>query len=674
VEKRAKFSLWYFLFLLIGILILESIFFAHPKGREISYSRFLNLVNSDSVKSVVIETNKIYGLLKTNPDSLKKTKTTTASAVKADSLKKAVNQKTVGSAKDSISAAAASSSAAVKKEETPQHSHTPWRLLLGDEKNNYKQLVKRQFTLVPLNDPHLLDVLQAHHVTYRGKLESNFLKNLFYNWIIPFGLLFLIWTFLFRRMGKGQSFLNVGKNNAKIFEADPLQKVTFQDVAGIDEAVDEVKEVVQFLKDPHKFTRLGAKLPKGVLLVGPPGTGKTLLARAVAGEADVPFFHLSGSDFVEMFVGVGAARVRDLFQDAKQKAPCIIFIDELDAVGKNRGHSFPMGGGYDERENTLNQLLVEMDGFNPNIGIVIMGATNRPEVLDSALLRPGRFDRQILVDRPDLNGRIQIFKVHTHDLPLARDVNLKNLAAETPGFVGADIANICNEAALLASRNERKSIQMKDFQEAIERVVAGLEKKNRLINPQERKIVAFHESGHAVIGYFTPGADPVQKVSIVPRGIGALGYTMQTPLEDRYLMTRTELLGKIRGLLGGRAAEEMIFGEVSTGASNDLERATKIARDMLTVYGMSRHLPNISLVTRPTYNFLDQESNISRHSEQLEKTLDDEIMEIISTAYESNLKLLREKKQQLTKLANYLLRKEKIEEKEIKKILGPAKV
>jgi len=471
-------------------------------------------------------------------------------------------------------------------------------------------------------------------------------------------------------MGGGPDVLNIGKNKAKIYAEDAKNKITFNDVAGIDEAVEEVKEIVSFLREPEKYTRLGAKLPKGVLLVGPPGTGKTLLARAVAGESGVPFFSISGSDFVEMFVGVGASRVRDLFKEAKAKAPCIIFIDELDAVGKSRGKGV-YAGGYDERENTLNQLLTEMDGFDPQAGIIMIGATNRPEVLDAALLRPGRFDRQILVDRPDLSGRVQIFNVHARGLVLSDDVDLQKLAAETPGFAGAEIANLCNEAALLASRKGKEKISMSDFQDAIERVIAGLEKKNKIINPHERKIIAYHESGHALIGHFTTGADPVQKVSIVPRGMGALGYTLQTPLEDRYLMSRSELIGKIKGLLGGRASEEVVFEEISTGASNDLEKATNIAKTMITVYGMGERLPNISLVEQNQGGFLGQGPLIARHSDKFERIVDDEVLEIIGTCYKEVKEILQEHRDKLNKMAETLLEKENIDDKEINSILGP---
>jgi cell division protease FtsH len=438
----------------------------------------------------------------------------------------------------------------------------------------------------------------------------------------------------------------------------------------VDEAKEELHEIIEFLKEPQKFSKLGGKIPKGVLLVGPPGTGKTLLAKAVAGEADVPFFSLSGSDFVEMFVGVGAARVRDLFSEAKKNAPCIIFIDGIDAIGKSRANNAAFGGGYDERENTLNQLLVEMDGFDASIGVIIMGATNRPEVLDAALLRPGRFDRQVLVDKPDLKGREAIFKVHTRNLKLSEDVDLNRLAAQTPGFAGAEIANICNEAAILAVRNKHDKILMSDFEEAIERIIAGLEKKNKLINKKERKIVAYHESGHAIVGYFTEGADEVQKVSIVPRGIGALGYTLQMPLEDRYLMSKNELLGKIKGLLGGRAAEQLVFGVVSTGASNDLEKVTQLVKNMIVVYGMSEKFPNVSLVNHNSPGFLGAPKNIERRSEYLEKMIDQEMTSIIDTCYKEAMKLLTEKKDYLEKMADILLKKEVIEYNEIKKILG----
>ncbi len=636
MEKHVKFSIWYYVIVFASILFLDYLLFSAPKVKEISYKQFRDWIDQNKIESVVLTQTKIYGMLKSPTDSLKK------------SLAKK----------------------AVENLQTPQKK-TPWRLKWGEMQKKYEEQQKREFTVVRLRDDRLLEDLQAHGIDYRGKLESNWLKNFFLNWIIPLGILFFIWILLFSKMRPGGTMLNIGKNRAKLYEMDSAKKVTFKDVAGIDEAVEEVKEIVNYLKNPQKFTRLGAKLPKGVLLVGPPGTGKTLLARAVAGEAGVPFFSLSGSDFVEMFVGVGAARVRDLFREAQAKAPCIIFIDELDAIGKKRAGNVPVSGGYDERENTLNQLLVEMDGFDAQIGVIIMGATNRPEVLDPALLRPGRFDRQVLVDRPDLRGREAIFRVHVRGLKLGEDVDLHKLAAETPGFAGAEIANVCNEAALLASRRDSDKIEMIDFENAIERIIAGLEKKNKLINEKERRIVAYHESGHAIIGHFTPGADPVQKVSIVPRGIGALGYTLQTPLEDRYLMSYEELIGKIKGLLGGRAGEEVTFGEISTGASNDLERATKIARQMITVYGMSKKIPNISLAEQEQSGFLGQEAYLSRRSEKIEEIIDTEVLEIIRSCYEYDKQFLSDHRDKLEEMAQTLLKKEVITEKEITAILGP---
>jgi cell division protease FtsH len=639
LKQEHKFSMGYYLTVLFMLILLESIFFSGPAVKEISYSHFRDLLQKDQIQSVILESDRIFGLEKT-PST------------------------------------AASPSAGKNAKETsdfqPPHKKSPWNLDFSLFSGHKSQQAKRQFMVTRVNDRQLIANLQAHHVEYRGKIESHWLSNFLSNWILPLALFVLLGRFIARRMGKGTGFLDVGKNKARIYAVDPSQKVTFDDVAGVDEAVEEVKEVVSFLKEPQRYTRLGAKLPKGILLIGPPGTGKTLLARAVAGEAGVPFFNLSGSDFVEMFVGVGAARVRDLFKDAKTKAPCIIFIDELDAVGKNRAQGV-YAGGNDERENTLNQLLTEMDGFDPQAGIIIMGATNRPEVLDQALLRPGRFDRQILVDRPDLKGRMDIFAVHTRDLTLDEQVDFRKLAAETPGFAGAEIANVCNEAALLASRQDGAVVTEANFQDAIERVIAGLEKKNKLINPHERQVVAFHESGHAIVGHLTPGADPVRKVSIIPRGIGALGYTLQSPLEDRFLMSRSELLGKIKGLLGGRAAEELVFGEVSTGASNDLEKVAELVRNMLTVYGMSQHMPNLSLVDKGQNQFLGQGPTMQRRSEKLEELIDRESQEIIAACYKEALQLLADHRRELNLMAQVLLEKEKIDDQEIQSLLGPRK-
>jgi len=638
MKPQQKFSLNYYLFVFFTILMLESIFFSGAAVKEISYNHFRNMLAADRIQSVILESDRIFGLEKA-------TKTSGNSATDKGAVQPS-------------------------SEFQPARKQAPWHLNFNLFSNNKKQPAEQQFVVIRLSDPSLIADLQAHGVDYRGKIESHWLAHFLSNWILPMVFFVLIWRFFLRRMGKGAGFLDVGKNKARIYAVDDSQKVTFEDVAGVDEAVEEVKEVVSFLKEPDRYTRLGAKLPKGILLVGPPGTGKTLLARAVAGEADVPFFNLSGSDFVEMFVGVGAARVRDLFKDAKDKAPCIIFIDELDGVGKNRSQGIALGGN-DERENTLNQLLTEMDGFDPQSGIIIMGATNRPEVLDPALLRPGRFDRQILVDRPDLKGRMDIFAVHTRDLILDDHVNFHNLAAETPGFAGAEIANVCNEAALLASRKDGATICQADFQDAIERVVAGLEKKNKLINSHERNVVAYHESGHAIVGHLTPGADPVQKVSIIPRGIGALGYTLQTPLEDRFLMSRSELMGKIEGLLGGRAAEELVFGEVSTGAANDLEKVADIVRNMLTVYGMSTQIPNRSLVEKGRNPFLDQGPAAQRRSEKLEALIDRETQDIIDAAYQSARQLLADHRTELEAMARLLLEKEKIDAQDIRSVLGP---
>ncbi|HQG47007.1 MAG TPA: ATP-dependent zinc metalloprotease FtsH, partial [bacterium] len=464
--------------------------------------------------------------------------------------------------------------------------------------------------------------------------------------------------------------MSIGKSKAKIY-VEGQTKVTFKDVAGIDEALGEVTEIVDFLKAPEKFQRLGGRIPKGVLLVGPPGTGKTLLAKAVAGEARVPFFSISGSDFVEMFVGVGAARVRDLFQQASQKAPCIIFIDELDALGKARGVN--IYGGHDEREQTLNQLLSEMDGFESNAGVIIMAATNRPEILDIALLRPGRFDRQIVVDRPDINGREAILKVHARQVKLEKEVDLKVIAARTPGFVGADLANLLNEAALIAARHNKKTVDMSDLEEAIDRVIAGLEKKSRVMNKREKETVAYHEAGHAITASTIPGCDPVHRVSIIPRGVAALGYTLQLPTEDRYLMTRSELVAKITVLLGGRVAEQIKYGQVSTGGQNDLERATDIARSMVVEYGMSDKIGPISYGRGNRGMFLGAEMPESKvYSESLAAKIDAEIKVLIEEAEKSVQAILSEKRDKLEILAQRLLEKELVEKEELLEILnGP---
>ena len=517
-------------------------------------------------------------------------------------------------------------------------------------------------------DPETSKLLEQYNVSFKGEIESDFLPRLL-SWIVPTVIFFGVWFFLMRRMmGQQQGFMTLGKNKAKIYMENELN-VSFEDVAGVDEAKQELVEVVEFLKGPEKFTELGGKLPKGVLLVGPPGTGKTLLAKAVAGESGVPFFSLSGAEFVEMFVGLGAARVRDLFVQAKQQAPCIVFIDELDALGKARG--IGAVGGHDEREQTLNQLLVEMDGFDPKAGVILLAATNRPEILDPALLRPGRFDRQILVDRPDKIGREQILRVHLRNIKVVKSLDIEKVAAMTPGMVGADLANLVNEAALLAVRKNKQKVSMAEFEEAIERVMAGLEKKNRLINPKEREIVAYHELGHAVVALSLPEADPVQKISIIPRGIAALGYTLQVPTEDRFLMNKTELLTRIATLLGGRAAEELIFDDISTGAHNDLSRATDIALSMVKEYGMSGKVGQVYFARKKTAQFLDMMSQgAAEYSEATAELIDDEVREIINTQYARALDILRGKKQFLEKAALILLEKEKIDGEELKALMA----
>jgi cell division protease FtsH len=524
----------------------------------------------------------------------------------------------------------------------------------------------RGFQTVRVEDPDLVKELESYHVLYKGKIDSKWLTNIV-SWIIPLVFFFILWRILFSRIGPETSVMSFGKSRAKIY-AEKEKKITFSDVAGIDEAKEELKEVVEFLKTPEKFQRLGGKIPKGVLLVGMPGTGKTLLARAVAGEANVPFFSISGSDFVEMFVGVGAARVRDLFAQAQTHAPCIIFIDELDALGKARGVN-PMGR-HDEQEQTLNQLLSEMDGFDPNTGVIIMAATNRPEILDPALLRPGRFDRHVVVDRPDIIGREEILKIHARNIKLSPDVELKVIASRTPGFVGADLANIVNEAALLAARKNKESVEMPDIEEAIDRVVAGLEKKNRLMSKKEKEIVAFHESGHAIVASLLPNADPVRRISIIPRGISALGYTLQLPTEDRYLMTKTELLDRLAVLLGGRVAEEIVFGEISTGAHNDLQRSTDIATSMVKEFGMSEKLGYVTFEKEKQPLFLPSSLLPTReYSEDTAKQIDEEVKKIVDETYLRVKEILTAKKDKLGELARLLLEKEVVEETDLKKIL-----
>ncbi len=527
----------------------------------------------------------------------------------------------------------------------------------------------QEFTTVRVNDPDLVKELDDRKVSYSGRYENRFLGSLL-SWILPLAFFFLIWRFAMKKMGPGMGVMSFSKSKAKIF-AETDTQVSFADVAGIDEAKEELQEVVEFLSTPEKFQKLGGRIPKGVLLVGPPGTGKTLLAKAVAGEAKVPFFSISGSEFVEMFVGVGAARVRDLFSQAVAQAPCIIFIDELDALGKARGMN--VMGGHDEREQTLNQLLVEMDGFETNKGVIIMAATNRPEILDPALLRPGRLDRQVIVDRPDINGREAILTIHSRNVLLGPEVDLRKIAGRTPGFVGADLANLINEAALLAARNDKEIVEVSDFDEAIDRVVAGLQKKNRVMNAQEKKIVAFHESGHAIVAESVEHADPVHKISIIPRGIAALGYTQQQPTEDRYLMTRSELLDRLAVLLGGRVAEELVFEEISTGAQNDLQRASDIARSMVTAYGMSDRLGLVSYERPRQALFLPESFSLPKnYSEAKAAQIDEEVARFVEEAHQRVRKILSERRTVLDDLAHLLSEKESVQGEELREMLSAA--
>jgi cell division protease FtsH len=518
-------------------------------------------------------------------------------------------------------------------------------------------------------DDALVPLLEARDVPYYGITEG-FLGQMI-GWLLPLGLLILFWIWMLRRINPAQGVMTVGKNRARIMGEEGTG-VTFADVAGADEAKQELMEVVGFLKTPDKFARLGAKLPKGVLLVGPPGTGKTLLARAVAGEAGVTFFSISGSEFVEMFVGVGASRVRDLFEQAKKQAPCIVFIDELDALGKARGAAGPMGG-HDEREQTLNQLLVEMDGFDPRTGVIIMAATNRPEILDPALLRPGRFDRQVVVDRPDMSGRRAILEVHAQDIAMADDLDLGLVARRTPGFVGADLANVLNEAALLAARQDKEQVEMADIEAAIDRIIAGLEKKNRLVHDKEREIVAYHEAGHAVVAERVPHADPVHKISIIPRGVAALGYTQQVPTDERFLIQRQELDDRIAVLLGGRAAEEVVFGEISTGAGNDLERATDIARRMVAELGMSERIGPVTYMRRRATFLQAPDETGGDYSQETAREIDAEVRKVLVHGYDRAIHILRAERDVLNELARLLLEKEVVDRDELRALLGTAR-
>jgi cell division protease FtsH len=614
IEKKTHFSIWYFVGAMLILMAFQSYFLSDQVG-QLPYNEFKKLLKANQLNDIVIYDEIVSGKVKTG------------------GLEGIVSPETAK--------------------------------LLGKEKG------ERAFITARVQDPDLIKELEQGGVKFTGRIENKIVK-FFTNWILPMLFFILVWGFLMKRMGGASGgLMSIGKSKAKIYMEKDIN-IRFEDVAGIDEAKEELQEVIEFLKTPQKFQRLGGKIPKGVLLVGAPGTGKTLLAKAVAGEANVPFFSLSGSDFVEMFVGVGAARVRDLFTQAQSKAPCIIFIDELDALGKARGIN-PMGG-HDEREQTLNQLLVEMDGFTTDKGVIIMAATNRPEILDPALLRPGRFDRHVMIDKPDVSGREAILKVHIKGVTLGPDVDLQKIAARTPGFVGADLANIVNEAALLAARKDKTQVEMRDLDEAIDRVVGGLEKKNRRMNEKEKEIVAYHESGHAIVAEVLPNADPVHKVSIIPRGVAALGYTQQLPTEDRYLMTKNELVDKISVLFGGRIAEEIIFQEVSTGAQNDLLRATDIAERMVREFGMS----DLGLVTfekerRPLFLETGMGYDTGRQvSEDTAQGIDAEVKKIIELSRSQTRKILEEHQPQLRILAQRLLEKEVVEGEELREILKNA--
>jgi len=526
----------------------------------------------------------------------------------------------------------------------------------------------KKVAVANLVQPDLAERLSKFGVSYTQVHESTFLRDIL-SWIVPALVFFGVWYLLVRRMagqqgGLGGGFMSIGKSRAKVY-VEKKTGVTFNDVAGVDESKTELQEVVEFLKNPKRYGRLGARVPKGVLLVGPPGTGKTLLARAVAGEAGVSFFSISGSEFVEMFVGVGAARVRDLFEQARQKAPAIIFIDELDALGRARGAGGY--GGHDEKEQTLNQLLVELDGFDPSTGLVLLAATNRPEILDPALLRAGRFDRVVLVDRPDKKGRLQILQVHAKKVKLAPDVELEKIAASTPGFSGADLANLINEAALLATRRSAEAVAQADFNEAIERLIAGLEKRNRVLSEQERRVVAHHELGHALVAMALPGSDPVHKISIIPRGVAALGYTLQRPTEDRFLMTREELENKMAVLLGGRAAEEVMFHHLSTGAANDLAKVTEIGRSMVMRYGMVKNLGHVAYENEPT-GFLNNNITQKQFSEETAREIDVAVRDIVKDSYDKALAILSREKALLARWAEKLLEKETLVEAELEEL------
>src|SRR5438552_1027099 len=618
LSQRFQFSLAYLLVAMVVLSLLQSWLLA-PRTVELPMSKFLELLRADKIERVALTEREIRGVAK--PGALP-----APPAMPGDRL----------------------------------------RQLLGSE----EEVRVFSVTRIPgADEQRLVAELEDQHVEFAGRIETTFWKDLLFGWVIPLGIMVGIWMFLMRRVGGGPTqALSFGRSKHKIYDRKEL-KTTFNDVAGVDEAKAELIELVDFLKNPKKYQRLGGRIPKGALLVGPPGTGKTLLARAVAGEAHVPFFSLSGSEFVEMFGGVGAARIRDLFQQAEAKAPCIVFIDELDALGKVRVQS-PIGS-HEEREQTLNQLLSEMDGFDSRKGVIIMGATNRPEVLDPALLRPGRFDRQVLVDKPDVKGREDILRIHAKGVKIAADVDLKVIAARTAGFAGADLANLVNEAALLAARVDKTEVGMRDFESAIDRLIAGLEKK-RVMSVREREIVAYHESGHAIVATVLPNLDPVHKISIVQRGFGALGYTMQLPLEDRYLMQRRDLESQLAVLLGGRTAEEIALGEISTGAQNDLQRATDIARAMVTEFGMSETLGAINYDGNKRSRFLDIPIGPERglYAEETARTIDAEIKRILTDAQNTARQILSNQRETVERVTRRLLDVEVMEGAELRQLLG----
>ena len=623
IRQKTQFSLIYVLIAAVVLSVVQS-WLVSPQTVDIPMSRFLAMVREDKVEKIYLTDKEIQGTLK--PGAL------------------------------------------------PAPAPRPGdrvRSFFGTEPG---PTVFKTTRIPGVDDSVLVKELEAHKIEFAGRIENTFWRDLLFGWVLPLAVMAGIWIFLMRRIGGGPTqALSFGRSKAKIYDRREL-KTTFADVAGVEEAKAELVEVVDFLKNPKKYQRLGGRIPKGVLLVGPPGTGKTLLARAVAGEADVPFFFLSGSEFVEMFVGVGAARVRDLFEQAKEKAPCIIFIDELDAIGKTRAGATGLMGGHDEREQTLNQILAEMDGFDSSKGVIIMAATNRPEVLDPALLRAGRFDRQVVVDRPDVKGREAILRVHARNVQLAPEVDLRVLAARTPGMAGADLANLINEAALLAARKGKSAVEMADLEEAVDRVIGGLERRSRVLSEKERDIVAHHEIGHALVATSLPNADPVHKVTIIPRGVGALGATYQLPLEDRYLLTRSELEDRIAVLLGGRAAEEAVYGEVSTGAHNDLERSTEMARLMVMQYGMSEKLGPLTFGGGQQAMFL-KGSGIPMErefGEDTARTIDEETRAIVDRIYDRVRGLMTAKKSVLMFAAAELKQRETIEGDRLRELLAGA--